>query len=82
MKASIRVVLAGVLAVSLGACASKPTEVAGEKVPEVDRKCLRDTGTKIKDRAGCVDGRVITAEEIEATGAGTIGEVLTKIPAR
>jgi hypothetical protein len=82
MNASMKVVLAGVLAASLGACASKPAEVAGEKAPEVDRRCLRDTGTKIKDRAGCVNGRVVTAEEIEASGAGTIGEVLTKLPPR
>lgn len=82
MDASIRVVLAGVLAASLGACASKPAEVAGEKATEVDRNCLRDTGTKIKDRAGCVEGRVYTAEELDATGAGTIGDVLKKLPLR
>jgi hypothetical protein len=82
MNASIRVVLAGVLAASLGACASKPTDVADEKATEADRRCLRDTGTKIKDRAGCVEGRVYTAEELETTGAATVGDALKKLPSR
>jgi hypothetical protein len=81
----MRAVLLMCVALGLGACASKPAEVAkvadGQEA-KADPRCLRETGTKIKNRAGCVNGRVITAEELEATGAGTVGDVLTKLPAR
>jgi hypothetical protein len=82
MNASIRVALAGVFAAGLGACASAPAEVAEGKAAPTDERCLRETGSKIKNRKGCVDGRVITSEELEATGAATVGEALTKLPAR
>jgi len=87
MKA--RVLLACTL-LGLGACAGQPAapdvadaaDKAG-KATEEPKDCLRETGTKIKRRADnrCVDapGKVYTAEDIERTGAQTIGEVLKRL---
>jgi outer membrane receptor for Fe3+-dicitrate len=67
----------------LAACATQPpTGVAGKKEAEVDRNCLRDTGTRIKNHRGCVAGRVYTAEELDATGAQTINDALRRLPGR
>lgn len=56
---------------------------------EVDRNCLRQTGTRIRDRAatdgkgrkGCVaaNGRVYTREDIDRTGQTDIAEALRQL---
>ena len=73
----------------LGACASRPpAEVADAQKAQKEQReknCVRDTGTRIKSKEGdqrCVDGKVITAEDLEQTGAATVGEALRRLPPR
>lgn len=68
----------------LGACASQPRDEAAAKegatTDDPEQHCLRETGTKIKNDKRCVHGRVITAEEMEQSGATTVDEVLKRLP--
>jgi starvation-inducible outer membrane lipoprotein len=78
---ALKPLVAATLVVGLSGCASQPTEVA-EKKAVAEKECLRETGSRIKPRKGeearCLDrpGRVYTAEEIENSGATSVGEVL------
>jgi outer membrane cobalamin receptor len=72
-----------IAAAFLAGCASAPTEVAKEA--EVDRACVRDTGTRIEQPEGkCVasPGRVYTREDLERSGGIGTGEALKRIGVR
>ena len=76
------IILACVL-LGLGGCASQPREDAAKKdvatKDDLDQHCMKDTGTKIKNDKRCVHGRVITAEEMEQSGAQTVGDVIKRV---
>ncbi|WP_157489191.1 MULTISPECIES: hypothetical protein [unclassified Lysobacter] len=65
------------------------TQADTQSKAEVDRNCLRQTGTHIRDRSasngkgrkGCVaaNGRVYTREDIDRTGQTDIAEALRQL---
>jgi hypothetical protein len=78
----MKTVLLACVMLALGACASQPGHQAAAK-DLTDKNCLRDTGSRIKHKEGderCVHGRVITSEDLEQSGPGTIGEILQRLP--
>ena len=84
---ALKPLVAAALVLGLGGCAiHQPTEVA-DKEAAVAKNCLRDTGSRIKPKAGeerCVNapGRVITAEDIERSGATSVGDAIERIRRR
>lgn len=68
--------------------AATSTETEAEPVADAahDRRCLRDTGTRIqrRDRAGCnhAIGESYTGEELRRTGATTTAEALRLLSPR
>ena len=82
MRALRSLAVAAVLA-GVAGCASQPAETAQNKA-EAQKNCLRDTGSRIKPKAGqerCVNapGKVYTAEDLEQTGAATVSEALQQL---
>ncbi len=78
----MKTVLLACVMLALGACASQPRNDAAAK-DVADKNCLRETGTKIKRKEGdehCIHGRVQTSDDLERSGAGTIGEALQRLP--
>ena len=84
MKTAMKTLLMTLVLLGLGACASQPSGDAAKRdvatKDDLDQHCLKETGTKIKGSKRCVHGRVITAEEMERSGAVTIGDVLKQQP--
>jgi hypothetical protein len=82
MKRMTGKALAAAFAVAvLGGCAATPkaTPLASGETPVEPANCVRATGTRIKLPEGsCVTyiGRVITSEQIRASGAINTGEAL------
>ena len=75
-----RQVLAVMMLALLCGCAATPnTEVAEEDTAK--RECIRQTGTHMKRSGRCVEapGRVYTYEDLDRTGAQTLGDALQRI---
>lgn len=71
------------IAAFVAGCASAPpTKVAQE--PEVDRNCVRDTGTRIErpEDSLCQPGRVYSREDLERSGAISTGDALKRLGTR
>lgn len=81
MGIATKLLSVGSLALALGACAGQPAQVA-EKKAEVDRNCLRETGTRIKlreDQCAPDRGRVYTNDDLQRTGAQTLNEAISRV---
>lgn len=80
MKSSTPLLFTALLAIALAGCASQP---AGVAEPEsLKRYCLLETGTRIKVPDGeCVaaGGRVLTREDLERSGAQTVGDAVRRL---
>lgn len=77
----IKVFFFGCAVAGLGACAGQPFQ-DGAKAPQVQRYCLRETGTWLNLPEGrCVvaPGRVYTNDDLQRTGAMTIGQALRRL---
>lgn len=79
----LKPLVAAALVLGLAGCASRPTDVAENKAA-AEKNCLRETGSRIKPKPGeerCVNapGRVHTAEDLDRTGAATVGEALERL---
>lgn len=60
------------------------SETPAPREPQVDRNCLRDTGTRIRARAGerrctAFAGRVYSREDIEGTGEVDLASALRRL---
>ena len=57
--------------------ASAASTPAADAAAESSRPCLK-TGSRLRSRSGCVNaaGQVVTREEIQATGATTVEDVM------
>ena len=85
MKHSARLLFLGCVVLMLGACATqwpRPPQVADPSTDTQRKDCLRETGTRVKvpeGRCANANGTVYTAEDIERSGAQTLGEVLRRV---
>lgn len=71
----------------LAACASSPTAPAdaSKAAARTDPNCLRETGTRVPPKPGhCViaSGRSYTREDLDRTGAATLGAALRRLHPR